>query len=153
MKMVGSSGTVNAGFAPMAVLAEWDFPCPLGPGRSKRRPYGWGARKKSCPSLKSQKSQFKQGEPVAYGANRNWDFGDFWDSQNFKDPARLRWRKAVRASPEKIPPIPEIPKIPVQNPPPTLASRACQRTDSPEPQRSESPDYRVGLGATQNRKP
>ena len=59
-EMVDLTRIVGAGFVPMAVFPRFDFPCPLGPGRGKQRPYGWGgAWKKSRPSLKSPKSQFK----------------------------------------------------------------------------------------------
>jgi hypothetical protein len=60
--------------------------CPLGPGRGKRRPYNWRARKKSRPSPKSQEFQFKQGDPMACGANLNWDFADyngFWGGDRY----------------------------------------------------------------------
>ncbi len=32
----------NAGFGPKEVFPGMESPCPLGPGRGKRRPYRWG---------------------------------------------------------------------------------------------------------------
>ncbi|MFP4423463.1 MAG: hypothetical protein ACLFRG_23270, partial [Desulfococcaceae bacterium] len=77
---------VGAGFVPRAVFPGKELPCPLGPGRGKQRPYGSGARKKSRPSLKSRKSQFKQRRPMAADANLNWDYGGFLRFTGFHGP-------------------------------------------------------------------